>query len=581
MLVSYYAALRHHQALDLMENNHMAAKRKSSSTSRRKKTTRKSSPAARKRSKVKKSTPKRKKTARKKATRKKASRKKVTRKKVSRKKVSRKKGSRKKVSRKKVSRKKVSRKKASRKKTTRKKVSRKKVSRKKVSRKKVSRKKTTSRRKKSASKKRSTTSRRKSASKKRVTKKRSTTKKRTASRKKSTAKRRPSPRKRNTSTRAAAAVLDNSPIPTLALEDYTPQIAKAEGIKDTSKGSTKIGWIGAGQCGGRLVKSFYDLGYKKVLAVNTAYHDLDDLDLPESQKLLLDIGRKGAGKDIARGREAAQEYRQEIIHSVEKIFSDNVDHVMVAFGSGGGTGSGCVIPILETIKSCAKHIGLTKPNKRIGVLCTLPTEGESSSPKVSKNANEVLAELSKMANKGEISPLIIVDNEKISQLYPGLTVRNFWPTINNTVAGLFDIFNRLSAQPSNYTSFDAVDYQSILECGGACIMGLTKVHSYKDKFDLSRAMKDNLTKTLLADGFDLSSAKVAGAIVVGGHTIFANTPGLQDSIDHAFDVVADLTGKATIHRGIFEDNKSSLRVYTLIGGLKAPNMSLEQLRMAA
>ena len=574
MLVSYYAASRRN-ALGLLENNHMAAKRKSSSTSRRKKTTRKSSPAARKRSKVKKSTPRRKKTASKKrsstAARKKTARKKKTS------------SRRKKSATKKRST--TSRKKASRKTTSRKKTTRKKVNRKKVSRKKVSRKKTTSRRKKSATKKRSTTSRKKSASKKRVTKKRSTAKKRTTSRKKSTtrrtATRRPAARSPKTSTRSTAAVLDNSPIPSLALEDYTPQIIKSEGVKDTSKGSTKIGWIGAGQCGGRLVKSFYDLGYKKVLAVNTAYHDLDDLDLPESQKLLLDIGRKGAGKDISRGREAAQEYRQEIIHAVEKIFANNIDHVMVAFGCGGGTGSGCVIPLLETIKSCAKHIGLTKPNKRIGVLCTLPTEGESSSPKVSKNANEILAELSKMANKGEISPLIIVDNEKISQLYPGLTVRNFWPTINNTVAGLFDIFNRLSAQSSNYTSFDAVDYQSILECGGACIMGLTKVRSYKDKFDLSRAMRDNLTKTLLADGFDLSTAKVAGAIVVGGHTIFANTPGLQDSIDHAFDVVADLTGNATIHRGIFEDNKSSLRVYTLIGGLKAPNVGLEQMRLAA
>ena len=91
-------------------------------------------------------------------------------------------------------------------------------------------------------------------------------------------------------------------LPSLELEQYEPDIEPEVGVKDHIKGSTRYAWIGAGQCGGRLVKSFYDLGYKKVLAVNTTHHDLDLLDIPQNQKFLMDIGEKGAGKDMERGK---------------------------------------------------------------------------------------------------------------------------------------------------------------------------------------------------------------------------------------------------------------------------------------
>ena len=109
-------------------------------------------------------------------------------------------------------------------------------------------------------------------------------------------------------------------------------------------------------------------------------------------------------------------------------------------------------------------------------------------------------------------------------------------------------------------------------------MGLTKVSKFNDKFTLSQAVKQNLEKTLLAGGFDLNSAKVSAAIAVGGRKIMANVKGLQDNIDYAFDVLSDITGKSTVHRGIYEDGRGSLRVYTIIGGLNAPTERLEELR---
>ena len=109
-------------------------------------------------------------------------------------------------------------------------------------------------------------------------------------------------------------------------------------------------------------------------------------------------------------------------------------------------------------------------------------------------------------------------------------------------------------------------------------MGLTKVSKFEDKFELSGAVKNNLEKTLLAGGFNLSTAKVAGCIAVGGKKLMANVKGLQDNIDYAFDVLSEITGQATIHRGIYEDNRDCLRVYTIIGGMDSPTARLEELK---
>jgi cell division GTPase FtsZ len=366
-------------------------------------------------------------------------------------------------------------------------------------------------------------------------------------------------------------------LPTLELEQYEPHIVEEAGVQDSIKGSTRYAWIGGGQCGGRIVKSFHDLGYRKVLAVNTTHHDLDLLEIPQNQKFLMDIGEKGAGKDMERGRHAIQQYQQEILHLARQTFGGQVDHIMVCFGAGGGTGGGSATGLIEIAKRYARYVGMSNPDKAVGAIMTLPTVGEASSPLVAQNAHDIACELSEIAAEGKISPLIIIDNEKISKLYPGMTVKSFWPSINSTVAGLFDIFNRVSALSTRYTSFDPVDYHSIMEAGGCSIMGLTRVNKFADRFAISEAVKRNLEKTLLASGFNLSTARVAGCIVVGSRKLMAEVKGLQDNINYAFDVLSEVTGKATIHRGIYEDGKNSLRVYTIIGGLDAPTQRLEEL----
>ena len=367
-------------------------------------------------------------------------------------------------------------------------------------------------------------------------------------------------------------------IPDIDLEDYEVPEDEETAVEDEAGGSQVFAWIGSGQGGGRLAKAFYDRGYRKCIAVNTSNQDLDTLDLPKAQKLLLDVGEQGAGKDMSRGREAASKYKQHIFDLMRKIYGNNVDHLFVCIGAGGGSGSGSTDILIEVAKKYMKYIGHDDPEKRVGVVLSLPTRGEAGSPQVAKNAHEVLDTTNKLAVNNEISPLIVLDNAKIEKMYKGLTVKKFWPTVNNTISGLFHVFNVLTNQSSPYTSFDPTDYATVLQCGGVMVMGVAKLKEFDDEQSVSRAVKTNIEKTLLSD-VDISDARVAACVAVGGKDIMENTAGLMDSLSYGFDTLSSLCPNATLHRGIYEDNKDSLRLFTLVSGLSVSDKRKSQLKL--
>lgn len=374
-------------------------------------------------------------------------------------------------------------------------------------------------------------------------------------------------------------------IPDLELEDYKEPENAQEEVKDESGGSHVFAWIGSGQGGGRIAKAFYDRGYKKCIAVNTSKQDLSVLDIPEAQKLLLDIGEEGAGKDMERGANATLKYKQEIFDLMRRVYGTKVDHIMVCIGAGGGSGSGSSLVLIDIAKKYMKFIGHDKPEERVGVVMSLPTRGEAASPKVSYNAYRVLRQIGAQAEKKEISPLVILDNARIEKMYSNLTVKEFWSTINSTVSGLFHIFNVLSKHPSQYTSFDPTDYATTLRCGGVMVMGVSKLNVTNDKpapksaneTEISKSIKSNIDKTLLAE-IDISNGTFAACCAVGGKEIMENTPGLMDSLSYGFDTLSSLVPNATFHRGIYEDEKPSLRLYTLVSGLKIPTKRLDQFK---
>ena len=375
--------------------------------------------------------------------------------------------------------------------------------------------------------------------------------------------------------------LDFADIPDLPLEDFEPDVEAVEDeIENTVKGALTYAFIGAGQGGGRMAKAFYDLGYRKTIAINTAKNDLNLLDLPEEHKFYIDhFGDQGAGKDQTKAAVAFEAREQEVFNKLKSIIGEKVDRIIICAGVAGGSGGGSVVPLVKLCKKYFTYVGKeVNASERVGVIASLPTTGESASPVVAKNAYNRMKQLCSMAEEKKFSPLIIVDNQKIKKLYPKLTVKAFWPTINNTVAGLFHIFNVLATQNSDYTSFDPQDYDSVMKSSGCMIMGVTAVKDFESETGVSTALKSNLERTLLAEGFDLKTATAAAGVVVGGSKIFEESAGLMDNLEHAFSTLAAITGNALVHRGIYEDpKKDKLVVYTLIGGLQAPKKRLEDL----
>ena len=372
-------------------------------------------------------------------------------------------------------------------------------------------------------------------------------------------------------------------LPTLDIEDIDVdeiEQSKMDLVEDESGGAIRYGIVGSGQGGGRMAKAFFDLGYRKTIAFNLAQSDLNHLGLPENHKHhLVYEGASGAGKNHAVSKKAFDDKSQEIFNKYKEIFGDKIDRILICVGVGGGTGGGSVMSLLDTAKRYFAYIGVENPSERVGVIASLPTTGECASPVVAENSYNRMTELCEAAENNQFAPLVIIDNDKIKKLYPRLTVKQFWPTLNNTVAGLFHIFNLLCTKNSDYTVFDPADYDSIMKTSGCMIFGATTIKDPESSTSVSQGLRNNLEKTLLASGFDLTSAKGAASIIVGGTELYETVPGLMDNIEYGFDTFATLTGGAIIHRGIYEDpEREKLVAYTIVGGLKSPKKRIEELK---
>ena len=172
-------------------------------------------------------------------------------------------------------------------------------------------------------------------------------------------------------------------INTVSLEQFDVPDDAVVGVEDESKGSLKIGIIGAGQCGGRIAESFYRLGYTKSISINTTAQDTNII----PNKMIFNIPNKpgGAGKNMNEASDAFKDYKDKLYNGMTEIFG-KVDHIFVCAGLGGGSGAGTIVQTLELAKKYMEYNGYDEPNKRVGAIITLPTVGEAASPLVASNA---------------------------------------------------------------------------------------------------------------------------------------------------------------------------------------------------
>ena len=331
--------------------------------------------------------------------------------------------------------------------------------------------------------------------------------------------------------------------------------------------SIALGVVGSGQAGSRLAEAFYKLGYDSV-AINTAMQDLKFIDIPDSNKLLLEYGIGGASKELEIGKAAAESHRGEIMQLVnDKLANSQVNILCLSLGGGSGAGS------CETLVDLLSGLG-----KPLVVMTVLPMDNEDAQTKA--NALETLSKLSKMTQTKKVNNLIVVDNTKIESIYHNVSQMDFYSVANKAIVETVDVFNTFSSMPSSVKPLDPMEFSKIfLDGEGLTVYGEFTVENYQEDVGIAEAVVNNLSNNLLAEGFDLKQSKYVGYIIAANKEVWSKIP--SSSVGYANSLVAELCGSPQgIFKGVYvtENPENVVKVYSMFSGMGLPSSRVEELK---
>jgi len=278
-------------------------------------------------------------------------------------------------------------------------------------------------------------------------------------------------------------------------------------IKPTEVESTAtIKVVGVGGAGGSAINRMKEVGLNGVefVAVNTdaqALHHSDaDVKVHIGQGL-------GAGGDPEKGREAAEESRENIGQALE-----GADMVFITLGAGGGTGSGAG-PLVA--KEAKQRDILT-----VGVV-TKPFTFEGAQRK--SNADKAIAQLS-----NEVDALITIPNDRLLQTIDPRTplLETFKiadDVLRQGVQGISELITEHSL-----INLDFADVKAIMKNAGSALMGI------------GRASGENRAKVAARQAIEspLIEVKIDGARGV----LFSVAGGYDMSMSEIQEAAEEITG---------------------------------------
>ena len=210
--------------------------------------------------------------------------------------------------------------------------------------------------------------------------------------------------------------------------------------------------IGIGGGGNNAINHMYEQNVSGVsfVVMNTDRQALNSSPVPN--RVL--IGPKttfglGAGNKPELAKQAAEESEQEIA----ALFDDETKMVFITAGMGGGTGTGAA-PVVARI---AREKGVLT----IGIV-TIPFlfEGKKKIIKALSGADEM---------QKYVDALLIINNERLSEIYPDLNFMNAFGKADDTLSvaarSISDIIN-----VDGYINLDFNDVNTTLKEGGVAII---------------------------------------------------------------------------------------------------------------
>lgn len=282
--------------------------------------------------------------------------------------------------------------------------------------------------------------------------------------------------------------------------------------------SSMIKVIGVGGGGSNAVNHMYNKGIKDVnfVVCNTDSQALHNSPVTIKLQLgdVLTEGR-GAGSKADIGREAAMESMERI----KEVISSNTNMVFITAGMGGGTGTGAA-PVIARI---AKEMGILTV-----AIVTIPFRFEG--PERINQAIEGINEL-----KDHVDSLLVINNEKLREIYGNLKVSNAFDMADDVLAiaakGIAEIIT-----VHGYINVDFADVQTVMNNSGVAIMGSSTASGDKRA---EEAIAAALTSPLLNNNDITGARSVLLNITSGTEEI------TMDEISEITDYVVSATSRDT------------------------------------
>jgi len=241
-----------------------------------------------------------------------------------------------------------------------------------------------------------------------------------------------------------------------------------EGLTEDS--IIKVIGVGGGGC--NAVNYMHRQGLKDVsfLVCNTDRQVLIKSSVPN--KLQLGPGL-GAGGDPETARQYAEESRDHI----REALNDGTQMLFITAGMGGGTGTGASSVVAEV----AQEMGILT----VGIV-TIPFafEGKRKIEKAMKG----VARLAK-----HVDALLIINNEKLKQIYPELNLLNAFSKSDDVVANAARSISEIITVPG-YINTDFADVRNTLRKGGVAIMNIGRASGDRR---ITNAINDALNSPLV------------------------------------------------------------------------------------
>ena len=208
--------------------------------------------------------------------------------------------------------------------------------------------------------------------------------------------------------------------------------------------------VGVGGGGGNAVNYLYEQGIQDVtfLVCNTDRQAMSKLSVPA--KLQLGTGLGAGGKP-----EVACLYAEQSRDAIKTALDDGTKMLFVAAGMGGGTGTGAS-PIVAEV---AQEMGILT----VGIV-TIPFKFEKG-----QKIHKAMVGVAKLAK--HVDALLIINNEKLKDIYPDFSFLNAFEKSNDVVANAARAIAEIITLPGIINT-DFADVYNTLKDGGVAIMNV-------------------------------------------------------------------------------------------------------------